>query len=117
MPDYAVMLLLNARQKAGHVNKVDECDVESITEAHKSRDLIRSIDINAPCQDFRLVAHNANGNVIKPGKARHYVGCKLLLHLKKASPVKHLCNHVPHVIRLLRVKGNDSIKPLCLPCR
>ncbi len=60
MADDATMLLIDARQEAGHILEDDEGNVEGITEAHETGRFFTGIDVQYPGQDHWLIGHNAH---------------------------------------------------------
>ncbi len=68
MADDAAVFLIDAGQKAGHIFKRDERDVEAIAKAHEARRFDRCVDIQHTGEKRRLIGDNADR--VSPKRAK-----------------------------------------------
>jgi len=105
MANDSCVLLVYTWQEPGGVNKRHERDIEGITEAYKSRDLIRSVNIDGSSKRAWLLSDNSNGAAIKPCESHYSICRKSWLYLKKRIPVNHSPDHLVHIVRFFTSSG------------
>jgi len=85
--DDALLFLLFAREKSGNVHQSDHRNVESVTEADKTRRLIRSVDVQAAGEKHRLIGDKTGGATVETAKTDHQVARELRLDLEEFAVV------------------------------
>ena len=104
------ILLRRSRQKARHVLKSNERDVEAIAKAHKPSALDRRVDIERASQERRLIRDDAHRLAAQPRKPNHQVLGVVFLHLKEVAVIGHVPQHVLHVVGLIRFRRDESVE-------
>ena len=100
------MLLYRPRQKSRHILKRHQRNIKTITKADKPSRLIRSIDIQHPRKESRLVRHDPDSPSPQPCKSDHNILGKIRHDLKKISIIDHRHNDLLHIIRNIRIIRN-----------
>ncbi len=108
--DDAAVFLGHAGQKAGHVYKGDDGDVECVAKAHKAGRFFGRVNVQHAGQDGGLLAHDAHRETAHAGKADDDVARVMLVDLEKVALVYHVGDDVFHVIRFVGVVGHDAVQ-------
>ena len=103
-------LLRGAGQEAGHVDEGDERDVERVARADEARRLDRRVDVEHAGERARLVADDADRVAAEPREAADDVLGEALVHLEELAVVDDLRDHLLHVVRLVRLVGDERVE-------
>ena len=109
------MLLVHTGQKARHILKGDQGDVERVAKADEARAFDGCLDVEDTSQHRWLVADHPNRMPTQPRKAHNEVLRVVAVDLEKVAVVHHPAYHLVHVVRLVRTVGNDRQKLLVTP--
>ena len=115
MPDDSAILLLRARQKSRHIFKRHQRNVEAVAKAHEARALHRRIDIERARQHRRLIGHDPDRLPVEPRKSHHDVLGIVLVNFEKVAVIDNRVNHIFHVIRQVRLIGDERVELLVQP--
>ena len=99
--DDATVLLCDAGQEAGDVDKRHDRDVEAVAEADELRTLIGGVDVQNTGHDRRIVGNEADGAACDTAEANHEVAGEASLDLQEVAPVGDLADDVADVVALL----------------
>ena len=94
-------------QEAGDVDERQHREVERVAGPDEPRRLLRRVDVERAGQDHRLVADDAYGVPVEPGKADDKVLRPPLLHLEELPVVHDHPDGRPYVVGLARRVGDE----------
>ena len=103
-----------AREEARHVDERNDGDVEAVAEAHEACGLARSVAVEHAGVDAGLVGHDAHALAVEAGKADDDVACEVALHLEELPVVHHGTDYLIHVVRHVRVVGDNLVERILL---
>jgi hypothetical protein len=106
------VFLSNAGQKAWYIFHNKQRNVESIAETNETCPFYAGIYIARSGHYFRLVGHNADGFSVEAGKTHQNVLGKFFVYFEKTVFVHNNIDDFLHVVRTVRVVGNNFIKKL-----
>jgi hypothetical protein len=107
-------LLRGPGEEAGDVLEGEQRDIEGVTEADEAGALEAGVHVEAAGQDLGLVGHDPHGLPVVAGEPHHDVLGVALLDLEEDPVVGGAANHLAHVVRLVRVVG-DELPELLVP--
>ncbi len=110
MSDDSTVLLLRAGQKAGHVFKRHQWNVEAIAEADETRSFYRGINVERAREHCRLIGHDPNRLAVQTRESDDDVFRVVFVDFKKVSVIDDRMNHVFHVIGHVRLIGDQRIE-------
>ena len=97
-------------RKPGHVDERDERDVERVAGAHETRRLHGRVDVEHAGERLRLVADDPDGVAAEPREPADDVLGEALVHLEKLAFVDDAPDDVLHVVRLVRIVGDQRVE-------
>ena len=103
-------LLVDTGEKAGHVDKGDQRDVERITGPNEAGGLLRRLDIEHTGQHHRLVAHHADSTAVEASKATHDALAPRGVVLHEVAVVDDVADHGLHVVGDVGAVGQDRVE-------
>src|SRR5690242_2251930 len=115
MLDDAAVFLCDAREKSRNILERHERNVERIAEPDEPCSFERCIDIEHACQHGGLVCNYSDAEAAEVGKTANDVLRILTLHFVELAIVDDAVDHLVHVVRLVRVVGNDVEQRLIPP--
>ncbi len=115
MLDHAAVFLARAGQEAGHIDKGQDRDLESIAEADKPRGLARGVDIEAARQNHRLVGDDTYGRAFEADETGDDVLGILGLNLVEIPLVGDLVDQLFHVIGGVGIVGDQRVEAILDP--
>src|SRR2546429_5327943 len=112
MLDDAAKFLLRPGKKSGNVLERDQRNIECVAEAHKTRALYRSIDVQHAGEKCRLISDNTHGAPVEPGKSHDEIFGKMFVDFEQISVIHNGMNRVLDVVRLLWIVRNQRVQRL-----
>ena len=106
----AVVFLAGAGEEAGHIDKLDDGNVEGITGADKSCGFLCRSNIQTASKFGGLVGHHAHGSAFDPAKANDDIAGVAFLDFEEVAIINHVGDDIFHVVWLVGRIGNNSIK-------
>src|SRR4030095_15654916 len=97
---------------ARHVNEGHNRNIEAVAEAYEASGFGRSINIQDPGEESRLVGDDADRSATEPGEADHHITGKILVHFKKVVFVYDGADDVFNVIGLVGIIWDQGIQLL-----
>src|SRR5205809_826467 len=82
----------------------------AVRRANAARVLPGGVDVEHAGEPARLVADDADETSAEPGEAADDVLCEALVHLEELAVVDHAADHVVHVVRLVRIVGDQRVE-------
>ena len=110
MADDAAVLLVDTGEKAGHVDKGDQRDVERIAGPNEAGGLLRRLDVEHTGQHHRLVAHYADGTAVEASKATHDALAPRGVVLHEVAVVDDVTDHGLNVIGDVGTVRQDRVE-------
>ena len=110
MADDAAVLLVDTGEKAGHVDKGDQRDVERIAGPNEAGGLLRRLDVEHTGQHHRLVAHYADGTAVEASKATHDALAPRGVVLHEVAVVDDVADHGLHVVGDVGAVRQDCVE-------
>ena len=108
-------LLLRTGEKSRHVDERDERNVERVAEPDEARGLHRRVDVQDAGKRARLVPDDPDRMAAQTREAAHDVLRPELVHLEKVAVVDDTRHDVVHVVRLVRIVGDERVELRLLP--
>lgn len=107
--------LRRTRQKARHINKGQDRDIETVTKANKTRRLARSIGVKTARQYHGLIADNADSLAFEADKPGQDITGKILLDFKEIALIRDLRDQLVHVIGNVGIFGHEGVEAVVNP--
>ena len=102
--------LICARQETRNVNKVNDWNIESITETDETGRFVRSVNVQATSHYFWLVSNDTNGLTIKTSEASNDICSIEWLYFIVFTIIYSSCNNIFHVVRHVTVIWQQAIQ-------
>src|SRR5713101_1923052 len=112
MLDDSAVFLICPRQKSRDIFKRHQRDVEAIAKAYEARAFNRRIDIERSGQHRRLVRDHSHRLPVQARKSHHNVLRIMFLDFEEIPVVDNCVDHVFHVVRQVRLIGDDRVELL-----
>lgn len=110
MLDNTSVLLDCSRHESRDINKRNQGNLESITEANEPSCFHRGVDVQAPSQDLRLVTHYSYHFTLNFREPNNDVLGEVRHDLKEFTSVRNVLNNFEHVVSFVWVLGHDVIE-------
>ena len=110
MSNDSPVLLFGPWHESRHINQADERDIEVVAKPHKPGPLDRGIIIEYPGQDSRLVGNEPDGLSSQSAESDNEVARKCLVDFKKLLAVEDAVYQYLHIVRLVRVSGDQIVE-------
>ena len=107
MPDYSSILLVFSGHKTGHIDQVDQGNIEGVTEPDEAGAFIGRIDVQAAGHNQWLVGDNTDRASIKPGEADYQGLPELGKNFHEIPLIEDLVNDFLYIVRNTKVIGNN----------
>ena len=98
MADYTAMFLVHTGQESGRVNKGHKRNIECITQAHKTGDLIGRVYVHYSCKHAGFLGDNAHAETSHSGKPNDRVGCKTRQQIQKGFSINDIVDYLMHAV-------------------
>ena len=110
--DDTAVLLVDARQKPGHIDEGDQGNIECITRTHEPGTLQRCGDVETPGQGPGLIRDDTDRVPVEVPEPHNHVHCIVLLDFEKRVIVQDTFDNLLHVIGSPGVCGNHVVQGL-----
>ncbi|CAM5586372.1 hypothetical protein SVIOM342S_06126 [Streptomyces violaceorubidus] len=107
MADDAAVLLVDAGQEAGYVQKGDDRDVEGVAHLDEARGLLRCLDVQYAGQALRLVGDDADDLAVQTGQGADDVAGPALVDLQVLAVVDEFLDDLGHVVGAVAVRRDQ----------
>ena len=97
----AVVFLAGAGEEAGHIDKLDDGNVEGITGADKSCGFLCRSNIQAASKFGGLIGHHAHGSTFDPAEANDDIAGVAFLDFEEVAIINHVGDDIFHVVWLV----------------
>ena len=108
--DDAAVFLIAARHKSRNINQSYQRNVEAVAEPDETGALARRFDVEATCEERRLVGNNTYRLSVETGKTYNDVLCIVLVNFLELAVINDELYDVLNIVRLVGVVGKNCIQ-------
>mmetsp|Transcript_48047 Transcript_48047/g.80727 ORF Transcript_48047/g.80727 Transcript_48047/m.80727 type:complete len:241 (+) Transcript_48047:481-1203(+) len=114
MADDTPVLLGGPGEEARHVHQSNDGDVEAVGKPHHPGRLCAGVDVQDAGKDLGLVGNHAHRLALHAAQPHNHVLGPVRHDLVEGALVQDRADHVLHVVRHVRIRGDDVVQRLAV---